>query len=63
MSAPVRLAAFVLVLAALFAAAFLVGAAVDPDVGAQENEHGEPSGTWRPDRSLRIAGFAEMPDG
>lgn len=39
MSAPARLVAFALVLAALFAAAFLIGRAVDPDVGATGGEH------------------------
>jgi len=41
MSAPARLAAFGLLLAALFAGGFLIGRAVDPDVDAKGDEHEE----------------------
>jgi hypothetical protein len=41
MSAPARIGAFAALLAVLFAAAALLGAAVDPDVDVKESEHEE----------------------
>jgi hypothetical protein len=43
MSAPARLTAFALALAALFAGAVLLGGAVDPEVDVAEGEHDEAS--------------------
>lgn len=67
MSASVRLVAFALALAALFAAAFLIGGAVDPDVDVKANEHEGSSGmtttSTRGDDGEHAAGHSSGPTG